>query len=66
MEPIATIYGRKLVDQEGRLFIDGVEILKVRGMDLNKIGPTGSPIEVALYLDVDEVDVRYSNFRLPE
>lgn len=66
MEPIATIYGRKLVDKDGRLFIDGVEILKVRGMDLNKIGPTGSPIEVTLYLDVDEVDVRYSNFRLPE
>ena len=66
MEDTATIYGRKLTDKGGRLFIDGVEILRVRGMDLNKIGPTGSPIEVTLHLDVDEVDIRYSNFKFLE
>lgn len=56
----------RLVITNDRIVLNGVELRKVRAVDIKNIGPTGSPMEVTLYLDVDEVDVEYSNFSFQE
>ena len=56
----------RLVITNDRIVLNGVELRKVRAVDIKNIGPTGSPMEVTLSLDVDEVDVEYSNFSFQE
>ena len=49
---------KRLIVKNGEIVLDGIKIKQCSQIDLKNINP-GSPMEVVLHVDVDEVDIRY-------